>query len=882
MKESGKPHPRVFIGYSHDDGSTTKRVRLLSDWLRENGVDCLSDQDDDDPPEGIWPWVEKQIGEADYVLAVCTEDYLKAFKGEHDELKGKGVAYEAKLIRSIISKMVEKNPKFRAVTFSANDAPHVPELLAVWRHYNLGKRGEWKKLLSYFLGKDADPTALPEAFGFDTGPGVTAETEALAEGEDTRHEVLPSGALAHERQFIERPTEIEAVIESLENPDFSITVVWGLPGCGKTAIAREIHRRVTQKRLSDGPSPPRWAERSIWFEARTEPFTRKNVVDAILYAYESIQTRRLPEDEQVAAVQNLMRARPCLLICDNVDRIPSEDVGAFVDFIRHMPEECRLLITTRDRNVVFPDGQFLPRTKILPQLGGMTEDQAVALARSIIFEVAVAQQVDETSLKDLVTACECHPLTIVLVTGQLRHSPPDEIVDTLSNWRAALTEKLSPGAWDSLCDDARGILHPEKVFRGVWERRLLPEARKILAVAALSGRLASESAILSIFDSAPQGFRLGRSQVFDMALLDPAPLIGGERYYRVHPLVLVWVLGSIDDDLKEIYHAKLARYYAAFLKQSENDLSSLIHAYEQMETELWNIVTATEWCFERKEQQNLGLEILLKFVRFLWNIGRWDTLTRLTRTALDHLELRNEARARLYCHLAWVHSRRNQFQEAEDLVKEAEDLVSDPSSSEAGHVAHSWGQIEYRRDNFPAAEGHMRRALDIYQRDSGPAARVAQADVWDNLGDLFRNRGLWHLREGEEELGREHLQKARQWYEKLLELAEKTGYAEKRATAAGDIGHVSLYLRHYEEAWRMLEQGLDLAKQIRRPHTIAYCELGLGELGSLSEDADRSVCLAHLERASDIYRLLGMTSVVEQIEAWQKYAKAEPPPFVHY
>ncbi len=70
--------PKVFISYSHDNDAHKARVLALADRLRNKG----SGRDDrpicpDSRTEG-WPlWCEKQIEEADFVLMVCTEVYLR-------------------------------------------------------------------------------------------------------------------------------------------------------------------------------------------------------------------------------------------------------------------------------------------------------------------------------------------------------------------------------------------------------------------------------------------------------------------------------------------------------------------------------------------------------------------------------------------------------------------------------------------------------------------------------------------------------------------------------------------------------------------------------------------------------------------------------------
>ena len=44
--------PTVFISYSHDSKEHATRVLALADRLIEDGLDCILDQYEGDPPEG--------------------------------------------------------------------------------------------------------------------------------------------------------------------------------------------------------------------------------------------------------------------------------------------------------------------------------------------------------------------------------------------------------------------------------------------------------------------------------------------------------------------------------------------------------------------------------------------------------------------------------------------------------------------------------------------------------------------------------------------------------------------------------------------------------------------------------------------------------------
>lgn len=96
------PPPRVFLSYSHDSEEHSARVLALTQRLRRDGVDAHLDQFDPRPREG-WPhWCARQILDADFVVLVCTATYRDRFFGYERPGIGRGVRWEAKIIKNII------------------------------------------------------------------------------------------------------------------------------------------------------------------------------------------------------------------------------------------------------------------------------------------------------------------------------------------------------------------------------------------------------------------------------------------------------------------------------------------------------------------------------------------------------------------------------------------------------------------------------------------------------------------------------------------------------------------------------------------------------------------------------------------------------------
>jgi tetratricopeptide (TPR) repeat protein len=113
------------------------RVLELSNSLRERGLDCIIDQYEESPPEG-WPlWCEKQVEDSQYVLVLCTETYLRRFKGEESPGNGLGVTWEGHVITQELYDAQGKNAKFVPVMLPGQDAAHIPVTLRGATRYTL-------------------------------------------------------------------------------------------------------------------------------------------------------------------------------------------------------------------------------------------------------------------------------------------------------------------------------------------------------------------------------------------------------------------------------------------------------------------------------------------------------------------------------------------------------------------------------------------------------------------------------------------------------------------------------------------------------------------------------------------------------------------------
>jgi len=119
------PHS-IFISYSHDSDAHREFVRGIADRLRADGLNCQIDQYINGfPPEGWLRWMETQVEQADFVLLVCTETYLKRYRGQ-DSDGGRGVNFEGVVISQTLYDHYYRNTKFIPVIPEMGSLDHVP------------------------------------------------------------------------------------------------------------------------------------------------------------------------------------------------------------------------------------------------------------------------------------------------------------------------------------------------------------------------------------------------------------------------------------------------------------------------------------------------------------------------------------------------------------------------------------------------------------------------------------------------------------------------------------------------------------------------------------------------------------------------------------
>lgn len=139
-------NPKVFISYCQESVEFSDKVLEFSNRLRSEGIDTILDQYEESPKEG-WPrWMENSINESQFILIICTQEYLNRLSGKADNGIGKGVKWETNIIYQHLYNDDTLNERFIPIVFQAGDARFIPMPLQGSTYYDISKPEKYDSL----------------------------------------------------------------------------------------------------------------------------------------------------------------------------------------------------------------------------------------------------------------------------------------------------------------------------------------------------------------------------------------------------------------------------------------------------------------------------------------------------------------------------------------------------------------------------------------------------------------------------------------------------------------------------------------------------------------------------------------------------------------
>jgi hypothetical protein len=354
--------PKVFISYSYDSDNQMDRVLALSDRLREDGIDCNIDQYEQSPMKGWHSWRVNEIEESDFVLMICTPQYIRRFRGNEEDDMSMGVPWEGSVVTRYIYSQAGQNSKYIPILFALKDAESLPNILRSDTHYlvsnSKGYELLYRRLTNQHENQKADLGKFKTLPPRDRKQFFTADSEINIIQKDLCN--LPRKSYS---KFIGRKKEVAQLLEwiSPEHRPY-MHVVRGIGGVGKTALVLEVaHQCWDAKKDNINNQDIPTFDAIIFTSSKATDLVNTKVVDRpekepmlkdifrviADVLNEPTVTQSLAKEQQKQANQALGK-QSTLLIVDNLETLLESEREVILSFLNNVPTSTQVIITTRE------------------------------------------------------------------------------------------------------------------------------------------------------------------------------------------------------------------------------------------------------------------------------------------------------------------------------------------------------------------------------------------------------------------------------------------------------------------------------------------------------------------------------------------------------
>ena len=398
---------KVFISYSHDSPEHARRVLVLAERLRKDGIDAQIDQYvAGTPPEG-WPrWMLDRLDWAEFVLVVCTETYYRRFRGHEEPRKGKGADWEGNLITLEMYDAKTRTTKFAPVFFASQDEQFVPEPIHGHTQYLLNSEENYTKLYAFLTGQaGVTPGELGPLKRLARNPVEPSRFESSKEQGRSLGKLhgvpeLPPHYLPPQADLTGLKRKLLAGVESVAVTGAGKFGVQGMGGIGKTVLAAALaHDSEVRQAFPDG---------IYWLTIGQKP----NLLDfqnQLLRQLTSSKETLTTEQEAKDALREALKDRSALVVVDDAWTIDHADAFSVT------APPARLLITTRNNEVLVGIGAEEHRVDVLSPSDGL----------KMLAEWVGQKSPNKLSPEAAEVARECGylPLALAMIGAMIRFQP---------------------------------------------------------------------------------------------------------------------------------------------------------------------------------------------------------------------------------------------------------------------------------------------------------------------------------------------------------------------------------------------------------------------------------------------------------------------------
>jgi hypothetical protein len=817
--------PKVFISYSHnvDIPSYKGRILDLANRLRGDGIQTKIDQYILVPPEG-WPrWVLNQLDWADFVLVACSEEYDRRFRGNEAYGQGRGSTWEGGVIIQELYDAQNNNSKFIPIAINSRDSIFVPSPLRSTNCYQVDTDNGYGSLYYHLrnqpeaseppLGKLKELPLSHHNASIPHEAPVTKPVESsinYASGQPKEFCNLPRKSYG---DFIGRRDEITEILERI-SPLYRqhITVISGIGGVGKTALAVEVASRCWDAKKSgnnhNGSIPI--FDAIIFTSSKSTEFINNQIIDRpekesqltdifrlIADVLDEPTVTQVMAEEQHQKVKDVLSKRSTLLIVDNMETLSDDEQNKILAFLNNVPETTQVLITTRDSrypnfaNVLI---QNLTRAESSAFLNAQIKSKGIKPSRVIANYKKWRGQVYDR-FKGI-------PIALIYVVGQLAdgHRPYDITNPTIT----PSTEELGRFCFESSIDSIRNT-----------------PAYQLLMAMAFFDKLSCRQALIRV-----AGLQDGKDAADGIVKLKRLSLITEQQgefdyKYDILPITLEFVIHELDANDKFKLSARDCWYewYLEFVKQYGGlDWEGWRATYDHLDSEWGNIESVLNWCVEKAEWQ--------KLLNIWQNVDNYADLNRywqdrrywwaLLSKKYGSTEVRVKARSEKGFTLILMGTQH--YKDAESYLKEAYALCgNEVDQFVCATVANHRAVLAKVKKDFEAAHSYLDDERSLL-KDCLPGKEREQKRY--QIRNLYYRGEVLYL-DGKLSLAKDAFNQARK-------LSKEAGWQRFRNYTKNMLAEIFIKEGDLREAEELLKAGFDTASQARESRRIALYQASYG------------------------------------------------------
>ena len=807
------PAPKVFISYSHDSPEHEEQVLALSDRLREDGIDCRVDQYEDPPPIGWQRWMMDQIEECDFVLLVCTETYMRRFRGKEDPGKGLGVNFEGDIITQELYDAALHNTRFIPVGFSVHNPEHVPLLLRNTAFYNLNNPEEYESLYRRLTNQPSTP-ARPVGRR-RTLPPRERQSMVPLEPLDPQEAELPPFHLGevHGAPFlVGRESDVEN-LKSLLQPG-QVVCLRGEGGIGKTALAVEVAYQQ-RERFSGGV---------LGLSLGTLP-SLERVLQHLGHWLLGEGWNAIPEEERRAQVIAALRKRSMLLVLDNYETVTrdkrrgSQKGGVLGSFFRDClgkRSQSVLLITSREPTDLPSEQPFF--------VSDLSQDATVDLFRKW---ATLKPSDSEENLNRLMETLGGHPLAIEMIAGAYK-SNGESLDEILVRVEARLPSE-------------KDLARPkrQKTLRACfgYSVNYLKEVQKrfFLTLGLFRGPFTPEAAGAISGHDNPNKLLQSLHERSLLRYHSPDDTGCRVHLYSLHPMMRLYIRERTKAEDQTIHRRALVDHYAALATE----------AWEGWEQEPgWALLLRALWADLEQAQAWVTGETAADFSSCLgWLaivLGELGTASAFFERVLALPSTPPDLVAKAQRGLGWIAHERGQWDVGESCYQRAGWAFEEAGDRHGqATILDERARLRANRGNqgdFAEAEDFYNQALSLLADDVYGKARIRH-----NWAVLDRLRGEFI--------------RAQETFEAVLLVFESVGNQPMTAAVKHELGYLAFVRGEYDRAQELYKDSLEINQELGARWQIPTTLHNLGE--AHAEKGEWGLARKRQEKAEEIFTQFG-------------------------